>query len=66
MEPIKFHNSWEHGMKRRTPPNLGENARSESKAHVYDAKSQPIFQKKDGCRAQISSVEHEFLGEIHP
>jgi hypothetical protein len=38
----------------------------EHKAQMQDAKNVQNMLKKDGCRAQISSVGRKLLYEIHP
>jgi hypothetical protein len=50
-----------HSVKQKAHSNLGENAISWSKAQIHDAK----LGKKDGHRAQISSVGGKLLYEIH-
>jgi hypothetical protein len=58
----EFHKSWAHGLKHKGHPNLGENTISWVQGSKNDAK----LGKKDGRRAQISSIEPKSLYEIHP
>jgi pullulanase/glycogen debranching enzyme len=63
---VVFHKSWAQGIKRRAQPKSGRKCKNLSAWHKCMIPNKSKNFQKDGRRAQISSVGHKLLYEIHP